>query len=248
MFRAVRRTWIPLLAFLIVAQIAAAFCPLRESDGTSSADYGKAFVQFLDLSGQVFDRNASLAKQLQAEELRESYSTIMLALKFQNADWKCGLSLVEPFLNSKAHGIEASASSTRSWIVAMMVSNDLLVDEVKTALSNEGRQDLGRVLDKITDHTVRSGTLWDELPHLATLSTYAFVDLDGDPASKIDSLNITTAERKQLLSLLTQSFPGIQRPSKQGRFAPEASAWLLQTFLNKPFWNRADEKGAPAKK
>jgi len=167
----------------------------------------------------------------------------MLALKFQNADWKCGLDLVEPFLNSKAHGIEASASSTRLWIVAMMVSNDLLIDEVKTALSKEGRQDLGRVLDKITDYTVRSGTLWDEFTHLATLSSYALVDLDGDPASKTDTLNITAAERKQLLSLLTQSFPGIQRPTKQGRFAPEAAAWLLQTFLN-----RTDVKSAPAKR
>src|SRR5258708_40059666 len=131
----------------------------------------------------------------------------MVSLKLKDADLKCALNLVEPFLTSKAKGIEANASLTRLWIVAMIISNEQLVNELKTALSNNGRQDLGRVVDKMTDHRVRSDGLWDELLEITTITSYAFVDLDGDPSSKTDSLNITAAERKQLISLLAQSFP-----------------------------------------
>ncbi len=228
------------LAFLLAtAQVnAGSLCPLRESDPGTSIQYGKAYILFLELAGQAFERNHTLARQLHPLQNQVvAYSTMILTLKQQNMDLECALQLVEPFLSSKAEGIEASASSTRFWVIAMTVANTQLIDALKQAINNQ--RDLGAIVDEVADHTVRCDQLWDELTDMTKLTCYAFVDLTGDPTSKADTLNVTASERKELVAMLRQRFPGIQTTAKEGRFPPEAAAWLLQGFLNRPDFKSA---------
>jgi hypothetical protein len=243
------------LLFAVGVHVAAAYCPSVENARITPFEYGKAYVQFLELAGQSFDKNLSMARTFDgslfaAKDLRtqiqlDSYATMMLSLKQQNEDLRCASDLVGSFSSSKQKGIESSVPLTQGWIAGIMAWNEQLIRELKTALSNasRGEQDLGRIVDEVTTHGVKTGALWGQLTDNAVITSYAFVDLDGDPNSKTDSLNITAPERKQLISLLTRAFPGIQTASKGGRFPPEAAAKLLHIFLN-----RTDLRSAPARR
>jgi hypothetical protein len=222
---------------LLGAQVAAASnCPAPELGRGTAFDYGKAFVLVLSIANQVFNRNASMVKELQSShDYIEFVSTSMFTLKLENIDLGCAQRLVEPFMTSKAKGIEESASATRVWTVVSRVSNEQLIDDLKASLSEQSRLDMGDLIDKLTNFRVRSESSWGMLPDLATLSSYAFGDLEGDPNSKSDRLTITAVERAELVSRLRAAFPAIQHPSKDGWLPTEAAAFILHKFLTSDF-------------
>lgn len=219
---------------LISAQMAAASnCSVPEPGHGTAFDYGKAFVRVLAVANQLFSRNDALVKQLQrSHDFVDLASTWMISLKLQNIDLACAQRLVEPFVTSKAKGIEASSSQTRLWAAASRASNEQLIDDLKAFLSVP---DVGNLVDKLTDYRVRSESSWSMLPDLAVLSSYAFGDLEGDPNSINDTLTITAAERAELISMLSEAFPKIQRLSKNGLLPTDAAAVILRKFLTSDF-------------
>ena len=156
----------------------------------------------------------------------------LYTIKLANADYKCAVEVVQPYMKSRDDKIQATAKGAVTSYASLFSLNQEIMNEMKSGLDAEKAQPPGKRAERSADLRFRKNAMWKVLfDILAPLSTYVFPEMTEGPWN--GRLRITSTQRRVLLEELEKSFGAEVKGGPQGgQTSLMGTASLLHHFLS----------------
>jgi len=213
-------------------------------DALISADLGNSRI--ID-SLATFKRAPSLA----------AIAGQLAAIELSGRDLECAASAIAPYKAARLSGsapmdefakeqeklMQETAGAAEGGYSLLADLKRIEIASIRRSLSEEAPERPSALIDSLTDSQVSFQSTWESLMATVPAVAQVMVDPEPDAAGRMSRLRLTQNERDDLVRAIDKAFgPRAQRePPKEGRPFVETAAYMLRSFLLKPYSTRKQQ-------